>query len=271
MNVLMLKLQRRLPIIFRVALYVTLVYPSPQSLAQVGANKTPTELDTALARVMSGDASNPRDVVLIAKAQALSAVPVLEEQFRSSTNVGTKMSIAAGLVKLHDTDDTYWNYLLEQATLAVDSDIPDAGYSESAGKMTALAPELQIWAEAHNVSVNTAGIYATYEFPIKVAQLATTGDPRGLPLLRRALRSRDYLIVMQAAKGLAHAHDQASVQLIIAAVRRAPRGYDAGIAGALIYFDDPEARSTVEAYVPKAQAAIQREMRNSGRDIYGNK
>jgi hypothetical protein len=69
--------------------------------------------------------------------------------------------------------------------------------------MTSHSPELQAWADAHNVSVNTAWQYASSDIPGKVLQLATTGDPRGIPLLRRALHSRNYVIVAYAAKGLA--------------------------------------------------------------------
>jgi hypothetical protein len=113
--------------------------------------KTPTELDSAMARVGAGDVSNPRDVVVIANAGAVQAVPVLEEQFKRATDVDTKLSIAAGLVKLKDRDDTYWNFLLEQATLAVDSNIPDSAFSESLGKTVMLGPELRLAVEAQEV------------------------------------------------------------------------------------------------------------------------
>jgi HEAT repeat protein len=231
--------------------------------------KTPTELDSAMARVGAGDVSNPRDVVVIANAGAVQAVPVLEEQFKRATDVDTKLSIAAGLVKLKDRDDTYWNFLLEQATLAVDSNIPDPVFSESQGKVVMLGPELITWADAHSVSVNTALQYARYDYPSKVLPLATTGDPRGIPLLRRALQARNYLIVLWGAMGLAQIQDKESIPLIIAAAKRAPPGSDMAIAEPLIYFDDAQAQSAVDTYMPKDRAAIYREARARGMGVFG--
>ena len=231
--------------------------------------KTPTELDDAMARVSAGDASSPRDVVVIANAGAMQAVPALEKEFKHATDVDTKLSIAAGLVKLKDHDDTYWNFLLEQATLVVDSDIPDSTYSQSQGKMVRMGPELQAWADGHNVSVSTAAQYARYDFPGKVLPLATTGDPRGIPILRRALQSRNYLIATWGAMGLAEIRDKESIPLIVAAAKRAPAGAGASIAEPLIYFDDDRAQAAVDARVPREKAKALREARANGQGVFG--
>jgi hypothetical protein len=254
----------------RIALCLALACSLPSRSAHGQATqKTLGELDSAVANVKSGNVS-PRDVVVISNAEAVQAIPALEEQFKRATNVDTKVSIASGLVKLKDHDDTYWNFLLEQATLAVDSNIPDSVFSESRGKATVLGPELQAWADAHNVSVNTAGQYARYDFPGKVLQLATTGDQRGIPLLRRALQSRNYLIVAWAAKGLAQIQDKQSIPLIIAAAQKAPTGYNSHIAESLVYFDDAQAQSAVDTYMPKDRAALVREARARGMGVFGN-
>jgi HEAT repeat protein len=132
-----------------------------------------------------------------------------------------------------------------------------------------LGPDLQIWADAHNVSVNTAGIYARYDYPTKVLALAMTGDPRGIPLFQRALQSRNYLIVAFAAKGLAQIQDRQSIPLIIAAAKKAPTGYNTLIAEALVYFDDAQAQSAVDTYMPKEKVAMDREARSRGKGIFG--
>jgi hypothetical protein len=253
----------------RIALCFVLACPLLPGLAQgQAAQNKPSELDTAIANVKSGNVS-PRDAVVIADAGAVQAIPALEEQFKRATDVDTKVSIASGLVKLKDRDDTYWNFLLEQATLAVDSNVPDSNFSESQGKLMDPAPELQVWADAHHVSVSTAFQYARYDIPGKVLQLATAGDPRGIPLLRRALRSRNYLIVTWAAKGLAQIQDKQSIPLIIAAAQRAPTGYPSLIAESLLYFDDAQAQSAVDTYMPKDRAAIYREARARGMGVFG--
>lgn len=225
-------------------------------------------LADAIARVKSGESPAALDIRIIAKAgAAIQVIPALEGQFGRATDVLTKGIIAAGLVKLGDRDNTYWNYLEEQAELAVASDIPDAMFSESQGKWMehAPSPELQTWADSHHLSANTAGIDSIYDFPGKLLLLGETGDPRGIPILRRALQARDYLIVAAAAKGLAQIQDKDSIQLIIAACRRAPEGYASEIAISLVYFDDPDAQSTVDKYVPKPYAQAIRELKAKGR------
>jgi hypothetical protein len=230
----------------------------------------PSELDNALATANSkSDVVSARDVVVIADAGAVQAIPALEEQFKRATDVDTKVSIASGLVRLKDRNDTYWNFLLEQATLAVDSNIPDSNFSESEGKMMITTPELQTWADTHNVSFNTAYHYARFDISGKVLQLATTGDPRGIPLLQRALQSRNYLIVSFAAKGLAQIQDKQSIPLIIAAAQKAPTGYNSLIAESLVYFDDARAQSAVDTYMPKDRAKMYRELRANGMGVFG--
>jgi hypothetical protein len=246
---------------------------SPAALSAQNGPAAPSQSDqlaTSIARAKSGNV-HISDVEIIAEAGAVQAIPSLEEQFGRTTDVGTKTKIANGLVRLGDKHNTYWNYLEEQAALAVDSDIPDAVFSESQGKWLehAPSPELQAWAVAHNVSANTAGIDSIYDFPGKVLLLGETGDPRGIPLLRRALQSRDYAIVAMAAKGLAQIPDKDSIPLIIAACQRAPVGYASEIAKSLIWFDDPRAQTAVDTYMPKEHAKIFRDARAQGMGVFG--
>jgi HEAT repeat protein len=112
-------------------------------------------------------------------------------------------------------------------------------------------------------------IYARYDFPGKVLELAASGDPRGIPLLRRALQSRNYLIVSSSAKGLAQIQDKQSIPLIIAAAQRAPTGFNAVIAESLVYFDDAQAQSAVDTYMPKEKATMDREEKARGRGVFG--
>jgi len=257
-------------LVLRMALCFVLGCPLLPRLAHGQATqKTPTELDDAIASVKSGNFSS-RDVVVIANAgAAVQAIPALEKQFGRATDVDTKVSIASGLVKLKDRDNTYWNFLLEQATLAVDSGVPDSVYSESQGKGTSQSPELQAWADAHNISVNIAWHYASIDIPGKVLQLATTGDPRGIPLLQRTLQSHNYLMVVWAAKGLAQIQDKQSIPLIVAAAQRAPTGYNSLIAESLLYFDDAQAQSAADQLMPKEKVTMLREAKARGMAVFG--
>ncbi len=230
---------------------------------------TPDELDGALATAKSGDVS-PRDVEVIARAKAVQAIPPLEVQFARTTDPDTKMKIADGLVRLGDKNNTYWSFLLQQATLAVDSDLPDP-FRDSQGNSTGrqLSPEFNTWVQAHDTDASTAIHSALYELPGKVLLLGETGDPRGIPLLRRALQSHNYQIVAWAAKGLALIQDKQSIPLIIAAVKRAPPEDNPLIAESLIYFDDAQAQSAVDTYMPNDKATLARAERARGRGVFG--
>lgn len=241
---------------------------SPAALSAQNGPAAPSQSDqlaTSIARARSGNV-DVVDVEIIAEAGAVQAIPSLEEQFGRTTDVGTKTKIASGLVRLGDKHNTYWNYLLEQATLAVDSDVPDALLS---GKTVDQNSELQAWAQAHNVSANTAAQSAMYDLPGKVLELAATGDPRGIPLLRRALQSRNYMIAVWAARGLVQIQDKDSIPLIIAACKRTPTGYASEIAKSLIWFDDPRAQTAVDTYMPKEHAKLFRGARAQGMGVFG--
>jgi PBS lyase HEAT-like repeat len=244
---------------------------SPAALSAQNGPAAPSQSDqlaTSIARAKSGNVDT-YDVEIIAEAGAVQAIPSLEEQFGRTTDVDTKTKIANGLVRLGDKHNTYWNYLLEQTTLAVDSDVPDALFSDPLGKTVDQNSELQAWAQAHNVSANTAAQSALYDLPGKVLELADTGDPRGIPLLRRALQSRNYMIAVWAAKGLAQIQDKNSIPLIIAACQGAPTGFASEIAKSLIWFDDPRAQTAVDTYMPREHAKIFRDARAQGMKPFG--
>ena len=85
------------------------------------------------------------------------------------------------------------------------------------------SPEFIAWAKAHNVTTDSA-MGTMYQLSINVLFLAETGDPRGIPLLRRALSAPSFLIQAAAAKGLALIQDKDSIPLIIEACKRSPSG-----------------------------------------------
>jgi hypothetical protein len=72
------------------------------------------------------------------------------------------------------------------------------------------------------------------------------------------------MITVQAAKGLAKVNDKYSIPLIIRACERAPAEAAGEIALSLVYFDDAQAQSAVDVYVPSDRARIFREARAKG-------
>jgi len=223
----------------------------------------------AIAKVKSGKFALVH-VDLIAKAGAVEAVPILKEQFVRSLDPLVKTKIASALVRLGDRDDIYWDFLVKQVTPAVESDAPDfMNFDPQAKTGTGPSPEFIAWAKAHNVPPNgpdgKAAENAMYWFPGRVMLLGLTGDRRAIPLLRQALLSPNHMVESAAANGLAEIQDKDSIALIIEACKRAPAAAAALIAESLIYFDDAEAQSAVDTYIPKERAKILREARAQGK------
>ena len=75
------------------------------------------------------------------------------------------------------------------------------------------------------------------------------GDPRGIPLLREALKSPNSEIVTNGVAGLARAHDWDSIPLIVEACKRFHDAYEVRqITGRLRDFQrDPKARAAAQA------------------------
>lgn len=205
---------------FRLVLWCLL--PSFAATAQVAQN-TPDKVGDAIAQLRSGTFSLAT-VEQIAEAHAVQAIPALKAQFTLSQDASSKAKIADALVRLGDKDDTYWNYLIEQASEAIHSTIPLPTVFDSHGTVIRgqVSQEFVAWTKAHNVSPEIAAQDAVFGLPGKVAMLGETGDRRGIPLLREALQSPNFLIAAMAAKGLALIQDKDSIPLIIDVCRIAP-------------------------------------------------
>jgi HEAT repeat protein len=226
-------------------------------------------LADAIAKVKSGNFVLVH-IDMIAKADAVEAIPALKEQFGRSNDPLVKGKIASALVRLGDKDNIYWDFVVTQATPALESDAPEFMNLDPQAKTGAgPSPEFIAWAKAHNVPPNgpngTAAEDAMVWFPGKVMLLGLTGDRRAIPLLRQALLSPNHMIEIAAANGLAEIQDKESIPLIIEACKKAPPAAAALIAEPLIYFDDIEAQSAVDTYIPKERAKILREAKAEGK------
>ena len=217
----------------------------------------PVTVPDAIGLVTSGDFSGPW-LDMIARAKAVEAVPALKGQFLRVQNSDTKAHIASVLVRLGDRDEVYWDFLTDYATRAVEVNAPDLQHYDQEGKpLSDPSPAFIAWAGANQLTVNTA-MQQEGHLEAAIIFLASTGDPRAAPLLRRGLLSSDYLIAANSAQGLAEAKDADSVPLIIDACRRAPPAWQGAIAQSLAYFDDPDAQRAVDQYVPKDMASALR-------------
>ena len=177
-----------------------------------------------------------------------------------------KAKIAAAIVRLGDKDDTYWDFLVKVATAALESDAPDfIGYDARGKAVPGPSPKFEAWMKAHNLSPSSTLFEdSVYMLPGRVMLLGWSRDPRAVPLLRQALLSRNRMIEIAAAMGLAEIGDKDSIPLIVDACRKAPADAAAVIAKSLVYFDDNSAQSAVDQFIPKDIAKIYRDAKAHG-------
>ena len=211
-----------------------------------------------------------RFVVLLGEAGATEAIPMLEAKFtrlkdeiteekiaRAAVTVADldKANVASVLIQLGDKHDAYWEFLVQQASLAVHSDLPEyLTYDSEEKSQPGPSPETRTWAEKHSIQPAAVAEESLYALPSIISLLGKTGDPRAVSLLRQALTSPNYHVEVAAARGLAKVQDSDSVPLIKGACEKAPKGVARAIAeNSLLYFKDNESQNSVAQYVPEAR------------------
>jgi len=236
---------------------------TPQS--KLASARDPANTADAVKSVESGDFVAV-DVEIIVRFHAVSAIPALKRQFTQVQDPILKLTLASGLIRLGEKDDSYWNYLAQSAEAAIASNVPNVLQHDKEGKLLqGPPPEVVPWAKEHGLSLNDAAEDALYKYPGAVLELGLVGDKRSIPLLRRALSVQNYEIVDEAARGLANLKDDASVPLIVAACQRAaPSPWSGQIASLLGYFDTPEAQAAFNKFSSAEAAKQVRERRAAG-------
>lgn len=218
------------------------------------------------------DSGHLADVRLLAQAGAIQAIPALKEEFAVTKDKWLKLAIASALVKLGDKDQLYWDFLADEARVAVENDAPPVFQLDSEGKADRNAqfrPEFIAWAKAHNLDPAAAAQSQTFDLPGDFFYLAEIGDPRGRELLRKGLTSRNFGIQWFAAKGLAKLQDKDSIPLIIETCRAMPQELASVIARSLLFFDDPRAQSAAEVFINKQMLEeLRRLIREHGADPF---
>jgi HEAT repeat protein len=153
----------------------------------------------------------------IAEAKAGQLVPILEARFVTSQDAKVKARVARALVDLGDKGNAYWDFLVQQAKLAIESDAPSTRCSSSTnctGHSAYVA-----WARAHNAPEDSQA-EMELNWLLEERVQGVFGDPRGIPLLREALKSANINVAETGADGLTRAHDRDSIPLIVEACKR---------------------------------------------------
>jgi HEAT repeat protein len=181
-----------------------------------------------------------------AEAEAGQLVPILEARFATSQDAVVKARVARALVDLGDKGNAYWDFLVQQAKLAIESDAPSTLCSSSTnctGHSAYVA-----WARVHNAPEDSQAEMELQWLLEERVQLVF-GDPRGISLLREALKSPNINVVWEGANGLTRAQDKDSIPLIVEACKRFHDPEEVRlIAQNLRLFEhDPGARATAQA------------------------
>jgi HEAT repeat protein len=209
-----------------------------------------SDVDDAINEIKQGQVT-PVALQRIARAGATEAVPLLHEQFVRTEDDLLKEIIASTLVRLGDKEQAYWAFLENHAKEAVNNDAPFPFSFDAQGSTVnrQLSGEFLEWTKINNVNPKAAATAQMYTLPAEVTLLAATGDPRALPVLRKAMSSHNYLIQAAAANGLAKLQDTDSVPLIIASCKRAPSEAAALIARSLVFFNNAQAQAASETFI----------------------
>jgi hypothetical protein len=181
----------------------------------------------------------------VAEAQAGQLVPILEARFVTSQDAVVKARVARALVDLGDKGNAYWDYLVQQAKLAIESDVPSSRCFSSTN-CTGHA-EYVAWARAHHAPEDSqAEMELHWRLEEKVGLVY--GDPRGIPLLREALKSANINVVSTGADGLTRALDKNSIPLIVEACKRF-HGEEVPLISHTLrqFMRDPDARAAARA------------------------
>lgn len=182
----------------------------------------------------------------VAEAEAGQLVPILEERFVHGQDPDIKGRVARLLLNLGDKNEAYWDFLVQQAKLAIESDVPSSRCLTPTNCTGHSA--YVVWARAHNAPEDTEAEMKLHWLLEERVQLVF-GDPRGIPLLREALKSPNIDVVQEGSDGLTRAHDKDSIPLIVEACKRFHDEDEVRqIAHALRRFErDPEARAAAQA------------------------
>jgi hypothetical protein len=225
---------------------------SQEAARALPSQATPSGADNlkeAISEVRGGNASYIE--LLVKAAGEKQAVPILEDLFTQSQSAIGKCFIASKLVQLGDGDALYWNYLVDMATATLA--IPDMFVYDENGRAIKgrVSPEFDAWAKSQKVSGDPWSEEPIYAPSMPMGLLARTGDPRAVPLLKKGLLARNYLVEAMSATGLAELKDKDSIPLIVEACKRAPADAKFAIAMALLQYKDPEAQAAAEPYLPE--------------------
>ena len=226
-----------------------------RAFAQQAAPHDPSGEKTqrALSDLADGN-PDPMDAKVLADANVTRAIPTLEKKFALEEVPFSKAQYAAALMRLHDGDPLYWDYLSGQVEESLKDPLPTSALTDAEGKQRAVPTKaLGQWAKRHHLTESEAADTGPSHGFLFLPVLASTGDQRAVPLLERALATDNYFLHEGAIIGLVSLGDEGSVDAIAAALKRDPPPFSNLAAHLLFWSSSPAAQQLAATYLTKEE------------------
>lgn len=176
------------------------------------------------------------------------AVIALKDAFKLSTDKEDKQQIASALLRAGIRDEQHFDFLIQHAKKAIESDIPFPPLSFDEEGKAKYTTAFLAWCQKQGVEPETAvNLFST--FMKDVIYLADSVDPRAFNILIKAIDSDNYSIVITAARGLARLQDKRAIQPLVERFRRLPPEGMELVVPILLYFNSPEAEAGAEELI----------------------
>jgi uncharacterized protein YciI len=194
-----------------------------------------------------------------------------KKAFAKETNPWRKQRMASVLLHLGVRDQIYFDYLASEAKKALADETPWPTLYDEEGNINKKAthpafaawmkklgfdpedprfiafreydPKFLDWCKKNGQDPNEATKAANFDSPDPVYHLAAAGDARAYDLLIEGLHSHNFMIVTEAAEGLAFLQDRRAIPELIAIGPKLPVEVKVQIAISLLYFSDAKAQA----------------------------
>ncbi|MFL6445560.1 MAG: HEAT repeat domain-containing protein [Candidatus Sulfotelmatobacter sp.] len=223
-----------------------------------GRMEAPAGLESLMNRAAEGDSG---------------AIPDLEKMYDLlPEDDNYRGNIASLLVTRKVTNPRYWNHLVQDATSAIDSDMPDPTALDGTGKQVPrkLSEKFREWCKRRHLDANRAAERAIYGLPGQIWPLAASGDPRGFPLLMKGLQSQNSYVASISALGLAHIGDPRAILPIQQRCEKAPEFAAKTIGLGLLYFEGAKAEQAARRCISDEEfiTTIREDAKKRGRAAF---
>ncbi len=219
--------------------------------AQASSQPAPNLLDEAISHIKTGHYEEGDVTHVMSGGDEAREKPILENLFLElQQNHLLKGLVAATLIRFKDPSDTYYTYLSDVVRIALDSGVPESVSADDIPNASSPSTPLAIWARSRNLTVKLAQTQAD-NLVFDVEAVVASQDTRFIPLLRRAVTSPNLLAAGFAVTGLAALKDNASIDDVVAEMKKADPSKQQYLAVQLLRFDNDRADSEATPYLEK--------------------